>query len=159
MRLNKGMLNEIKESFKGINHRLFLALLVMGFVPTIYTTVRINFLGNLPGEWSYSIAGQLLWINLIYEVINEAIILPLFYYIGKVVSNKKELNNRMKTGLLITLIIYLMLTIIILICSDSLLKLMATDSSIIDDSATYIKIEAKSANLATSNCSISRGGK
>lgn len=142
MRLNKGMLNEIKESFKGINHRLFLALLVMGFVPTIYTTVRINFLGNLPGEWSYSIAGQLSWINLIYEVINEAIILPLFYFIGKVISNKKDLNNRMKTGLLITLVIYLILTIFILTGADFLLKVMATNSSIIDASATYIRIEA-----------------
>lgn len=136
------MLNKIKISFKGINHKLLFSLLVMGLVPTIYTTLRVFWLGNLPGEWSYSIAGQLSWINLIYEVINEAIILPLFYFIGKVVSNKKDLNNRMKTGLLITLAIYLVLTIVILTSADLLLKVMATDSSIIDASATYIRIEA-----------------
>ena len=136
------MLNKIITSFKNINHKLFISLLVMGLVPTIYTTLRVFWLGNLPGDWSYSIAGQLSWINLIYEVINEAIILPLFYFVGKVLSDKKELTNRMKTGLLITLGIYIILSIFIMTCTNPLLKAMATDPSIIDASATYIRIEA-----------------
>ncbi len=135
------MLNKIIKSFKNINHKLFISLLVMGLVPTIYTTLRVFWLGNLPGDWSYSIAGQLSWINLIYEVINEAIILPLFYFVGKVLSDKKELTNRMKTGLLVTLGIYIVLSIFIMTCTNPLLKAMATDPSIIDASATYIRIE------------------
>lgn len=131
----------IVKSFKSINHKLFFALLVMGFVPTIYTTVRVFWIGNMPGDWSYSIAGQLSWINLIYEVINEAIILPLFYFIGKVLNDKNELNNRMKTGLLLTLIIYLLLTIVIYISINPLLRLMAINQEIIEDSKTYIRIE------------------
>lgn len=136
------MINKIITSFKNINHKLFISLLVMGLVPTIYTTLRVFWLGNLPGDWSYSIAGQLSWINLIYEVINEAIILPLFYFVGKVLSDKKELTNRMKIGLLITLGIYIILSIFIMTCTNPLLKAMATDPSIIDASATYIRIEA-----------------
>lgn len=132
------MINKIITSFKNINHKLFISLLVMGLVPTIYTTLRVFWLGNLPGDWSYSIAGQLSWINLIYE----AIILPLFYFVGKVLSDKKELTNRMKTGLLITLGIYIILSIFIMTCTNPLLKAMATDPSIIDASATYIRIEA-----------------
>lgn len=136
------MINKIITSFKNINHKLFISLLVTGLVPTIYTTLRVFWLGNLPGDWSYSIAGQLSWINLIYEMINEAIILPLFYFVGKVLSDKKELTNRMKTGLLITLGIYIILSIFIMTCTNPLLKAMATDPSIIDASATYIRIEA-----------------
>ena len=125
-----------------INHKLFFSLLIMGLVPTIYTTLRVFWLGNLPSEYSYSIAGQLSWVSLIYEVIDEAIILPLFYFIGKVAEDKKELTNRMKTGLLVTLGIYLVLSAVIMSCAEPLLKLMATDESIIDASATYIRIEA-----------------
>ncbi|MBP5649155.1 MAG: multidrug transporter [Clostridia bacterium] len=136
------MFKKVFTSFKNINHKLFIALLVMGLVPTIYTTLRVFWLGNLPGDWSYSIAGQLSWINLIYEVINEAIILPLFYFVGKVLLDKKELTNRMKTGLLLTLGIYILLSIFIITCADPLLKVMAADPSIIDASATYIRIEA-----------------
>lgn len=136
------MLNKIRKSFKSVNHRLFFSLLIMGLVPTLYTTFRVYLLGNLPGDYSYSIAGQLSWVNLIYEIINEAIILPLFYFIGKVVTDKKDLTNRMKTGLLITLAIYLVFTIVIIFSIKSLLNIMATDPSIIEASATYIQIEA-----------------
>ena len=73
------MIKKVKTSLSKINYKLFLALLVLGFAPTIYTTVRVFFLGQLPGEWSFSIAGQLSWVNLLYEILNEAIILPLFY--------------------------------------------------------------------------------
>ena len=136
------MFNKIKISLKNINFKLFVSLLVMGLVPTIYTTLRVFWLGNLPGEWAYSIAGQLSWINLIYEVINEAIILPLFYFVGKALSDKKELTNRLKTGLLLTLGIYILMSFFIFAFANSLLELMATDSSIINESATYIRIEA-----------------
>ena len=136
------MLNKLKTSLKNINYKLFIALLIMGLCPTIYTTIRVFWLGQLPGEWSFSIAGQLSWVNLIYEIINEAIILPLFYFVGKVLLDKKELTNRLKTGLIITLGVYLLLTLVIMTCANPLLKLMATSPDIIDASATYIRIES-----------------
>ena len=136
------MFSKIKLSLKNINYKLYFALLVLGLAPTVYTTLRVFFLGSLPGEYSFSIAGQLSWVNLLYEIINEAIILPLFYFIGKVVTNKKEFTNRVKTGMLMSLVIYLVLSAIIICFTKPLLSLMATDASIIDASATYIRIES-----------------
>ena len=106
------MFSKIIKSFKNVNHKLFLALLIMGLCPVIYNTLRVFWLGQLPGEYSYSIAGQLSWVNLIYEIINEAIILPLFYFMGKVLLDKKEFTNRIKTGLIITLCVYLIISFI-----------------------------------------------
>lgn len=136
------MFTKIKTSLKNINYKLFFSLLVMGLCPTIYTTLRVFYLGDLPGEWAYSIAGQLSWVNLIYEIINEAIILPLFYFVGKVLLDKKEFTNRVKTGLIITLGIYLILTILLNIFIDPLLRFMATDTSILEASSSYIRIES-----------------
>lgn len=135
-------MNKIINSLKNVNYKLFISLLVMGLCPTIYTSLRVFWLGQLPGEWSFSIAGQLSWINLLYEVINEAIILPLFYFIGKVILDKKSLTNRIKTGLLITLSIYLLLSVVIIIFAEPLLKVMATSPDIIEASITYIRIES-----------------
>ena len=87
------MFSKIKLSLQSINYKLYFALLVLGLAPTVYTTVRVFFLGSLPGEYSFSIAGQLSWVNLLYEIINEAIILPLFYFIGKVAKNIKSVKN------------------------------------------------------------------
>lgn len=136
------MFSKIKLSLNGINYKLFVALLVLGLSPTIYTTLRVFFIGQLPGDWSYSIAGQLSWVNLLYEILNEAIILPLFYFIGQVVNDKKEFANRIRTGTIITFIIYLILSLLIIAFAKNLLLFMATDISIINESATYIRIES-----------------
>ena len=88
-----GIMHKLVESLRRIQWKLFLALLLMGFCPAIYTTVRTYILGTLPGEWSYSIAGQLSWVNLIYEILNEALILPLFFFVGGVVNDRKEFTN------------------------------------------------------------------
>ena len=136
------MFTKLKLSLRNINYKLYFALLLLGLAPTVYTTVRVFFLGSLPGEYSFSIAGQLSWVNLLYEIINEAIILPLFYFIGKVIKEKKEFTNRVKTGMLMALGVYLILSAVIICFTKPLLSLMATDSSIIDASATYIRIES-----------------
>lgn len=136
------MLTKVKESLSKINYKLFLALLVLGLVPTIYTTVRVFFLGQIPGEYSFSIAGQLSWVNLLYEILSEAIVLPLFFFIGKVLTDKNEFANRMRTGLLISVGAYTVLSVIIIALAKPLLSLMATDKAIIDASATYIRIES-----------------
>ena len=136
------MFKRVTTSFKNINYKLFAALLVLGLMPTIYTTVRVFFLGQLPGEYSFSIAGQLSWVNLLYEILNEAIILPLFYFIGKVRENKDEFSNRVRTGMLISLGVYALLSAVVLLFAEPMLTLMATDASIIDASASYIRIES-----------------
>ena len=136
------MFTKFKLSLSHINYKLYIALLILGLTPTIYNTVRVFFLGQLPGEWSFSIAGQLTWVNLFYEILNEAIILPLFYFIGQVKEDKKEFSNRIRTGMLISFGVYTILATIIISFINPLLSLMATDINILSESATYIKIES-----------------
>ena len=136
------MISKLKRSFCGINYRLFAALLVLGLVPTVYTTVRVFFLGQLPGEYSFSIAGQLSWVNLLYEILNEAIILPLFYFIGKVKEDRDAFSNRVRTGMILSFGVYAVLSVAVFLFAEAMLELMATDANIIDASASYIRIES-----------------
>ena len=136
------MLSKLKLSLRNINYRLYFALLILGLAPTVYTTARVFFLGQLPGEWSFSIAGQLSWVNLLYEILNEAIILPLFYFVGQVRSDKAAFSNRVRTGMLISLGVYTILSAGVLLFAEPMLKLMATDVSILEASAQYIRIES-----------------
>ena len=76
--------------FKNINIRLLIALISMMVFPSLYQTVRVNFLGDLPSDAGINIASQILWLSLIYEITQEALILPLFYLFGKSLSDKNE---------------------------------------------------------------------
>ena len=51
------MFSKVIKSFKNVNHNLFLSLLIMGLCLVIYNTLRVFWLGELPGEYSYSIVG------------------------------------------------------------------------------------------------------
>lgn len=135
-------ISKVYRSLSRINRKLFAALLVLGLCPTIYTTVRTFFLGQLPDAWAFSIAGQLSWVSLLYEIIDEAIILPLFFFLGKVTDDRKEFNNRLKTGLFVSLSIYALMAAGILVFAEPLLKLMAASADILEASAAYIRIES-----------------
>ena len=135
-------MNKVTKSLKNLNWNLFAALLVMGLCPTIYTTLRVFFLGQLPGDWSFSIAGQLSWVNLLYEILNEAIILPLYFFMGKAISDKTEYTNRIKTGLIISFGVYTVCSVLICCFTNPLLAAMATSKDIIAESAVYIRIES-----------------
>ena len=136
------MVSRLKQSLKSINYNLYAALLLLGFVPTIYNTLRVFFIGQLPNEWAFSIAGQLSWVNLFYEILHEAIILPLFFFVGNSKNNKSDLSNKVRTGMLISFLVYSVLSAVIVFFAKPMLSLMATDTTIIDASARYIRIES-----------------
>lgn len=135
-------MNKIGRSLKNLNWKLFISLLVMGLCPSIYITLRVFFLGKLPGDWVFSIAGQLSWVNLLYEILDEAIILPLYFFMGKAINNKNDYTNRIKTGLIISFSVYAVCSIFIIGFTNPLLSILATSKDIISESVIYIRIES-----------------
>ena len=131
----------LEKSLKRFDWKLYFALLFTGLLPTIYTTLRINYLGNLPGDWGVNIASQLVWVNLILEVIYEALILPLFYLIGKTIDDKSKTINKVKSGLSLTFGIYLSCAIIIALFAKQLVTAMAQNPDTIDATTVYIRFE------------------
>ena len=117
-------------------------MLVLGFAPTIYTTLRVFWLAQLPDVWTFSIAGQLTWVNLLYEILNEGIILPLFYFIGSCKDRPAAFANRIRTGMLAALAIYAGLAALVSVFAEPLLLLMAADTDIIPAATGYIRIES-----------------
>lgn len=141
-------MKKIINSIKSFNWRLWLVLATTLLIPALYKTLRIFFLGDLPSSSGVDIASQLAWVNIIYEVIEEAFILPLFYLLGKSIDAKKELTNKTRTGLLISGGTYLLLSIIIIICAEPLCKFMAADPSTITETVNYIRLETVASTIS-----------
>ena len=139
----------IIKALKTINYRLLLAVFTTMLLPTIYQTVRIYFLGDLPSDSGINIASQLSWVNLFYEVVQEALILPLFFLLGKSLSDKAEFANKVRTGLAITAGIYLIVSVVIIACARPLVILMAQDESLIQATIDYVRLETVAALFAT----------
>lgn len=141
-------MKKILNSIKTFNWRLWLVLAATLLIPALYKTLRIFFLGDLPSSSGVDIASQLAWVNIIYEVIEEAFILPLFYLLGKSINDKKALTNKTRTGLLISGGAYLLLSIVIIACSEPLCRFMASDPSTLTETVNYIRLETVASTIS-----------
>jgi len=145
---------KLKVSLKSINYKLFFALLFTGLLPTIYTTVRIFFIGQMPSDSGYSIASQMQWVNVLYEIIQEMFILPLYFFIGMAFGKRElecstveqdgqqyKITNMVRTGLVILFAVYTLLSAIIILFCYPLVKFMGQDQSILSQTVNYIRLE------------------
>lgn len=121
-----------------INYRLYASLLVMGLCPAIYQAVRIFFLGQMPDPGAYSIAGQLSWVQLLYEIVQETVLLPLYFFLGQVVSDNVSFGNRVRSGLWLTAGIWTALAVAVSAFARPLLGWMAAAPDIIEASCDLV---------------------
>ena len=135
-------MKRIARYIRSFDWRLWLALAVTLLIPALYQTLRIFFLGDMPDAWGVNIASQLAWVNLIYEIAQEALILPLFYLLGKSLGSGEELDNKTRTGLLVCFGAYLVLSVLITVFARPLCVFMASDPTVMDATVTYIRLES-----------------
>ncbi|QZX49475.1 MATE family Na+-driven efflux transporter [Mycoplasma sp. E35C] len=150
----------LKTIFREIDYKMFFAIFLTLFIPSIYKVIRIHILGSFPDANNINIASQLSWINLIYEVIQEGLILPLFFLLGKANlkqnnltleqnSDNKTLSNRIKTSLITISLTYILIAIIVIIFAKQLVVLMGQNLELIDQTVTYVRLETISALFLT----------
>ena len=135
--------------FKNINIRLLIALISMMVLPSLYQTIRVNFLGDLPSDSGINIASQILWLSLIYEIVQEALILPLFYLFGKSLSNTKEFENKVQTGFIVIFCFMAFLSAILFIYSQNIVIFMEQSEQVIGQTTQYIRLETIAIMFAT----------
>ncbi len=127
---------------KSLNLRLYLALLLAGFLPTVYTTLRIVWLGALPDAAAFSIASQLSWIALLYEVLTEALLLPLFFFIGAALHDKRTLENRARVSLLLAFCASALLALFVLVFASPLVSWMEQAPALLAQTVAYVRLES-----------------
>lgn len=131
----------VAKSFRRFNWGLYCALLATAAFPTAYTTVRIHFLGDLPSDWGFNIASQLAWVNLALEVMQEALILPLFHCIGATIDDRDATIRKTRSGMAATLALHMAFAALVLASADSLVEWMAQKRELAGETAAYIRLE------------------
>ena len=63
--------DEATEAFRNFHYGLYLALFARLAIPTVYQTFRVAILGALPDASQLDIASQMIWVNVLLEIIEE----------------------------------------------------------------------------------------
>ncbi len=132
----------IVRALKTVNYKLWFALFITMLLPAVYQAVRIFFLGDFPDDSGVNIASQLAWVNLLYEVLYEILIVPLCFLLGRSLADKRAFSNKVRTGLFVTAAVYLVMSALMAVFAEPLTVLMAQDASLIEETVSYVRLEA-----------------
>ena len=120
---------------------VYLALLIRLIMPTVYQTVRVSILGNLPDTSQINIASQMAWVNVVIEIIDESLIVPLYFCLGDSINDARITKNKIKTGLITSGFVYCVFSILISSLAWPLIRLMGQNIELQEDTVSYIRIE------------------
>lgn len=118
---------------------LFCSLMLLSFIPFIYTLVRTNLIVNVPSTDGLGIAGHIEWFDLINETIQAFLIIPLYALLNKCMQDRKKFKERIFQSFLIVNIIYILFSVIILIYCHYIVSAMASDY--IEEVTDYLRLE------------------
>lgn len=120
---------------------LYTVFLCFIFFPTFFSSIRIYFLGYYPQTEGYDIASQLSWVSLFYECGKEAVILPLYYVLGKELDNKAKLVNNFFSVVVFVVLLYSLISLLIGLNLDFLMRRMAVRQELYAGTYEYIRLE------------------
>ncbi|KAL0228225.1 hypothetical protein RCL1_004368 [Eukaryota sp. TZLM3-RCL] len=136
--------------------RLFGVLLIMTALPSFYKMFRIHLLGNVPSDWGVNIASQIAWLDVLYEIIHEALLLPLFFFCGTILGENGwtpqiliNFSERLKSIFITSSIIYTSLSAVLIVLIRKLLVFMQVEEDVLEQSAVYMRWETVGLLLST----------
>ncbi|MBE3717619.1 multidrug transporter [Vibrio parahaemolyticus] len=134
---------------KTINYQLWLVLILTSLIPLIYSTTRIHFLGSIPSPWTFSFAAQVAWLNVGYEVLSEALLIPLAFILGRVIHSNEAFRERASLSLLVTLICYFVVTFMVLWLAPNFVDAMQQQAELLAQTIQYIRLESAAILLSS----------
>ncbi|WP_335919193.1 MATE family Na+-driven efflux transporter [Shewanella algae] len=128
---------------KAVNYKLLFILILSGLIPAIYSTSRVYFLGSIPDTWAFSIAAQVAWLNVSYEVINEAMLIPLAYVLGQVImTDKVAFTERLNGAMAAIIAVHAAITFSVILLAPELTQAMQQSAELVDKTTSYIRLES-----------------
>lgn len=124
-----------------MNFKLWFSLLTMLLIPSVYTTLRVFFLNAAPDTSNVSIVAQSVWLGLIYEVLSEALIVPLYFIFGQVVGQVEQLRQRIGVALGCSAVAYAVVTVIVWYLTEPLMAAMQQTSAERAVASAFIQLE------------------
>lgn len=136
---------------------LFLSIFLYQSIPSIYNSYSIHLIGNaIPDENSLSIASQWQFVQIFVEIIQEGIVLPIFFFVGSKFKNGdvELIKQRINSSLKIILFFLTPFILILYFQADSFVELINTPKEIANPTSIYLKIKVWSLFFGVANLAL-----
>jgi Na+-driven multidrug efflux pump len=132
----------IRDVFSKWDWGLLFFVLLYAILPTIYRSYSIYLVGNtMPGTDALAIVSQWQFVQVFFEIIQEAIVLPLFFFVGRNRSGeRRNIAISIKTALLAIFVLVGVVVLIIELFLPQFVEVIGTDASIAAETNSYLRI-------------------
>lgn len=129
---------------------LFCSLMLLSFIPFLYTLVRTNLIADSLLTDGLGIAGHMEWFDLINETIQAFLIVPLFALLNKCRQDEGKFRERIFQSFLVVNIVYITFSILVLLYCSHIVTAMVSDN--IREVTRYFKLETIGFIIANVGC-------
>ena len=98
-------------------------------------------MGSVPDTGQLDIASQLVWIQVLVDVIEKAVLSPLYYCLGQTLEDVDQTKGKVKTGLMVSTMVYVLFSVIVSSSASPLVKIMGQNETLHETTVEYIRIE------------------
>lgn len=118
---------------------LFCSLMLLNFIPFLYTLVRTNLIANLPSTDGLGIAGHMEWFDLIDETVRAFLIVSLYALLNRCMQDGEKFRERVFQTFLIANAVYLLFAVVTFRYCSSLVSAMVSER--IHEVTGYLRLE------------------
>ena len=118
---------------------LFCSLMLLGFIPFLYTLVRTNLIADIPSTDGLGVAGHIEWFDLINETIQAFLIVPLYALLNACIQDKNKFRECIFQAFMVINIVYILFSGIIFMHCSSIVSVMASER--VDEVTKYLRLE------------------
>ena len=118
---------------------LFCSLMLLSFIPFLYTLVRTSLIASSPSTDGLGIAGHIEWFDLINETIQAFLIVPLYALYNRCMQDTEQFKERIFQTFLIANVIYIVFSAAVLIHCNAIVSAMVYDRA--DEVTKYLVLE------------------
>ena len=132
----------IRSCLRVWNWRLYFFILLFIALPNVYQAYRTAIIGTtFPDPASLAIVSQWQFVGLVAEVLQEAMVLAIFFYVGSQIRGVTGVQlDRAKTALFVTFVILLAYSIVVFVFTDSFIDAAGTPEEIRDRTRGYLDV-------------------
>ncbi len=139
---NTGMIRLVQYYIKMWNWRLYFFILLFLGLPNAYQVYRTAIIGTtLPDPGSLAIVSQWQFVGLAVEVLQEATVLAIFFYVGSQVRNSSTVQmDRAKTVLFVIFMSTLVYAMGVFAFTDVFIDAIGTPEDVRNQTRTYLEV-------------------
>lgn len=135
-------IKQLRELLRQWDWKLFLLIFLYMALPQFYRSYSVYLIGNaIPDTNALATVAQWQFVDLLLEVVQETLVLAIFFFVGKGLQSKQGPASPIRTSLKMIFLFSIVLAVTLFSLSSHFVAIIGTPETIRETTSTFLKIK------------------